>query len=157
MSTGKWPTKVYIVASVNYEVFEIDGVFSTKPKAERLRKLLDRDGSSDDHVVGEWVIDERDDFAQSGVLVWDVAIAADGGILWASSKKNQEGLEKAELFSDPAGRVIFESQCWARDEDRAIAVARERRKRLIGAGEFWVEGRAVARELPADVMEKVLA
>ena len=124
-------TIIYVVTSGVYSDYGIEGVFSTREMAEEAAVLYSDEFN--EARVEEHCLDEVPDHPK-GLVPWMVSFDIDG-----NSEAERRALPMnfdCSVIPQIGGGGRMMTKVWARDEQRAIKIANERRIATIAAGEW---------------------
>ena len=134
---------IYIVISEEYSDYGIRAVFSTREMADKFKEMMK------DHIRHIWVevfpIDKFEDTIRKNLAPWKIWINKDGKVLRPSGDNPEyidgfeEGIEfdKGKIRYDEDLRDGFlEVKCFARDEQHACKIAREKWAEFIALGKW---------------------
>ncbi len=129
--------KVYLVTTGCYSDYKVAGVYSTMKKAELARKLAGHDANP----IDEFELDAIPEHPP-GMLLFGVKMDKDGNVI---SWKTCDSESSKSLYEwRPWNCDLIRFSMWARDSDRAIKIANEKRLMLIASGQWttdWDEWR----------------
>jgi hypothetical protein len=130
--------KVYIVSEGEYSDYHINGVYSTKEKAEFAHKLfgIGEDWDGKPVEIEEWELDALPNHPP-GMFWYEVRMNENGNVEKVHTADATDANEKWTDEWRPYGdkRSVLFSQ-WAKDETHAIKIANEKRVQLIASGEW---------------------
>jgi len=132
---------IYVVTSGEYSAYGIEGVFSTKEKAQAFvdaiteAEAAGRLGLDGPRQIEEILLDAGP--VERGERPWRVLMRKDGSVVEVRQYECYDNLFAPPGEVAPAG---LDTVCFARDEAHAIKIANERRAMLI-AMEMWPTGK----------------
>jgi hypothetical protein len=125
--------KVYIVTHGDYSDYRIDGVFSTKERANEFIRTRVRYGD-----IEEWDVDAFDELIRSGLYRYIVWFDEDGNAdLPPICRPDESDLAQPEVteVNDSMryrpSPLRLRVDVWARDDEHAIKVASEKRAQYL--------------------------
>lgn len=110
---------IYLVTDGTYSNYQINGVYSTREKAEAAQRVHNADR------IEEWEIDRDFDLVESGLRYWSVRF---GGQSADSDYVSGGGLERhdvPEIEETPSH--LFVRNVLAKDKRSAVKIANEKR------------------------------
>jgi len=120
--------KLYMVTDGDYSDYRVEGIYSTREKAEYAKRLF--------HALNDIEEIELDDIPDHprGMLYYVVIMDKEGNTEEVSVRDCRDQWEEEWRPYDDNKHVAF---CmWAKDAQHAVKIANERRIRLIESGEW---------------------
>lgn len=124
-------TTIYVVNSGEYSDYGIDGVFSTREKAEQYMQAFKKEGYGGYNDIDEMELDQWLSEIDKGLLLYQVMMYRSGNVYriersnhpaWATDKVHWM---THGYWNPPEPWANF--YVWAKDEQCAVKVANERR------------------------------
>jgi hypothetical protein len=118
---------IFIVTSGDYSSYRINGVYSTKEKAEQSFPSKHRR----DYGVEEWVLDAKVDLAAKGYREWFIEFDKDGNVTQAADSAPDESSAPSRVNVNGWSGGICVYQILAGSRAAAIKIASEKRAQLL--------------------------
>jgi hypothetical protein len=124
---------IYIVSDGSYSDYEIEGIYSTREKAEEAKVLFNADNDIEEREV------DAIPAHPVGLLPWTIQVNADGSVL--DSYRRGPGdphpcWMPTQHWDGGLGRPCVSFFVWARDGEHATKIANDKRRQLI-AENLW--------------------
>ena len=137
--------KIYIVTSGSYSDYNIQGVFSTHKKAEKVANAYS------DCNIEEWDVDTLFSIARKGLVRFYINMERDGEVLssgkcgspYNAEEEIETTAEVEQEYTHTYGYVEpahLHVKCWARNEKHAIKIASEHLAMTIARGDWDEQG-----------------